>query len=72
MKQVFDAMSHSLLLQKPEHHGTRGNTLDDLFTSYLTEYKQNVSINGSCLSVKILKSAVTQGSNVGPTLLNIR
>ena len=44
-----------------------GNTID-LFTFYLTERKQYVSVNCSCSSVKILKSGVSQGSNLGPSL----
>ena len=56
-KKVFDIVSHSILLQKLEHHGIRGNTFD-LFTSYLTERKKYVSVNGSCLSVKIVKTGV--------------
>ena len=58
LKTAFDTISHSILLQKLEHYGIRGNMLD-LFTSYLTKRKQYVT--GSCLSVKIVKTGVPQG-----------
>ena len=70
LKKAFDTVSHFIVLQKLEHHGVRGNTLD-LFTSYLTERKQYVSINGSYSSVKIVKSGVPKGSNLGPKLFSM-
>ena len=53
LKKVFDIVSHSILLQKLQHYGIRGNTLD-LLTFYLTERKQ----------YKIVKTGVPQGSNL--------
>ena len=55
LKKAFGTVSHSILLQKLEHCGIRGNTLN-LFTSYLTEREQYVSVKGSCLSLKIVKA----------------
>ena len=70
LEKAFDTISHSILLQKLEYYGTRGNT-HDLFTSYLTERKPVVSINVSYSSVKIVKSGVPQASNIGPILFLI-
>ena len=36
----------------------------DQLTSYLIEHKQFVFVNGSCLSVKIVKTGVPQESNL--------
>ena len=70
LRKAFDTVSHSILLQKLEHYGIRGNMLDQL-TSYLIEHKQFVFVNGSCLSVKIVKTGVPQESNLGPILFSI-
>ena len=72
LKKAFDAVSHLVLLQKLEHYGISGNMLG-LLTSYLTERKQFVFVNGSCSSVKIVKTGVPQGSNLRPyTFFNLR
>ena len=70
LQKAFDTVSHSILLQKLEHYGILGNTLD-LFIFYLTERKQYVFANGFCSSVKIVKTGVPQRSNSGHILFSI-
>ena len=72
LKEAFDTVSYSILLQKFEHYGIRGNTLDLLyFTSSLTKRKQYISINGSYSSVKFVITGAPQKSNLGPILFSI-
>ena len=48
LKETLETVNHSILLKKLEHHGIRGIVLN-WFTSYLSDRKQYVSVNGSVL-----------------------
>ena len=53
-----------------EHHGTREDFLTFVF-SYLKRQKQSVNINNAHSMFQILLSGITQGSILGPLLLNV-
>ena len=67
LKKAFDVCSHSILLKKLKKLGVEGVALD-WFTSYLSNRKQRVDINGHLSSEKSINISVLQGSILGPTL----
>ena len=63
-------MEHDILLARLEHYGIRG-LANEWFRSYLSNRKQNVSINGHESSLVSVLYDVLQGSVLGPlTLIN--
>ena len=66
-KKAFDAASHSVLLQKLQHYGVRGPSLD-LLQSYLDQRKQFVSIVNTSSQIAPISFGVPQGSTIGPLL----
>ena len=60
LKKAFDSVTHSILLQKLEHYGFRGNVFN-LFSSYLSNRQQYVSVNNVNSSTQYIKYGVPQG-----------
>ena len=67
LKKAFEVWSHTILLKKLEKLGIEGTALN-WFTSYLTNRKQKVDINGYLSKEKLINISVLQGSILGPTL----
>ena len=67
LKKNFDSVTHSILPQKLEHYGFRGNFFN-LFSSYLSNRQQYVSVNNVNSSTQDIKYDVPQGSVLGPLL----
>ena len=67
LKKAFDVCSHSILLKKLKKLGIEGTALN-WFTSYLSNRKQKVDINGHLSREKLINISVLQGSILGPTL----
>ena len=63
-------VNYSVLLKKLEHYGIRGVALD-WFSSYLSERKQHVSVNGHSSEKLEISCGVPQGSVLGPLLFLI-
>lgn len=70
LRKAFDVVSHSVLLRKMECYGIRG-VVKQWFTSYLTERKQAVKMDGEISHYKQIVCGVPQGSVLGPLLFLI-
>ena len=66
LKKAFGSVTHSILLQKLEHYGFRGNVFN-LF-SYFSNRQHYVSVNNINSSTQYIKYGVPQRSVLGPLL----
>ena len=69
-EKAFDTVNHPILLKKMEHYGVIGIALN-WFTSYLSNRKQYVSVNGHTSEYLNISYGVSQGSVLGPQLFLI-
>lgn len=70
LAKAFDSLDRTLLLKKLNMYGIRGNFLK-LLTSYLSNRKQQVNLNGILSELKPINYVVPQGSILGPLLFII-
>ena len=70
LQKAFDTVNHSILFKKLEHYGVRGTSLS-WFSSYLSDRKQYVSVNGHTSNHLKILCGVPQGSVLGPLLFLI-
>ena len=65
--KAFDEVPHKRLLSKLTSYGITGNTHNRI-TSFLSNRKQQVSVNGALLDITDVTSGVPQGSVLGSIL----
>jgi len=65
--KAFDKVSHRLLLQKMEHYGVHGATLNWV-KDFLSQRTQQVLVDGQMSTQANVTSGVPQGSVLGPLL----
>jgi hypothetical protein len=64
-RKAFDCVDHQILLSKLRSYGLRGIAID-WFTSYLSNRKQCVTVNGIQSTMLTISHGVPQGSILGP------
>ena len=67
LQKAFDTVNHKILLNKLEHYGIRGTPLQ-WFSSYSSNRKHFVYVNGSSSTLIDATFGVPQGSVLGPLL----
>ena len=70
LQKAFDTVDHNILLHKLSHYGIR-DIANCWFSSYLSNRKQFVTINGFDSEIQFFQHGVPQGSVLGPLLFLI-
>ena len=70
LSKAFDALDHSILIDKLEFYGIKGVALD-LFKNYLTNRKQYVEFEEAQSDMLNISTGVPEGSILGPLLFII-
>ena len=70
LSKAFDTLDHSILLNKLNHIGIRGISLN-WFNSYLSNRQQYTFVKNTKSHTKIISCGVPQGSILGPLLFLI-
>ena len=70
LQKAFDTVGHKILLSKLVYYGIRDNSFSWL-SSYLTERKQSVYVNGYSSTYELAQCGVPQGSSLGPLLFTL-
>jgi len=69
-RKAFEIIRHDILIEKLEHIGIRGFTLD-WFKSYLNSRSHQTVVNGVLSETLYTKTGVPEGSTLGPLLFLI-
>lgn len=70
LAKAFDSIDRTLLLNKLELYGIKGNFLE-LIKNYLSDRKQQVNLNGNLSMLKPIDYGVPPGGILGPLLFII-
>ena len=70
LSKAFDTVNHTILIKKLEYYGIRG-VAKDLFSSYLTNSKQFMSVGNIVSDDRPISCGVPQGSVLGHLLFLI-
>ena len=70
LSKAFDTANHQMLLNKLKYYGLQQSE-NNWFQSYLSNWKQQVHINGATSDSCSISTDVPQGSILGPLLFII-